>query len=183
MATIGCDKLHYCVMSSAIEETYSTAKPLKGVKEIDINAETKTGNNFFDDGLGETITRLGTITVTLDLADIDSEAQKELLGASIDEKGVLVFSKHDAAPYVALMFRSMLSDEVNYRYVTMYKGKFQIPQDTNKTSGDNVEFNGKKIVGTFMPLEKNGNWKAVIDSGAEAADEVIKTWFTKPYGA
>ncbi|MHC1749472.1 MAG: major tail protein [Cellulosilyticaceae bacterium] len=188
MSTVGCDRLHYAVMKDEKSETYDKPIETKYVKGVDLNPSVEKVNNYYNDGLGETASALKEITVTLDVADLTEKEVADLLGAETDSKGVLISCGEDAPPYVALMFRSLKGDLKNYRYVCLYKGKFSLPQESYQTKGEKLEYQGKKLVGTFMLLDKKidgkRRWKSIIDSDdiGEDISKVIEEWFKAPYG-
>jgi phi13 family phage major tail protein len=72
-----------------------------------------------------------------------------LLGSTVNEDGVLELSASDQAPYVALGFESEKSNGET-RYVWLYKGKFSLPETSNKTKADKPEFQTEKISGVFI---------------------------------
>lgn len=184
MATIGLDNLVYCPMTDEKTESYGAVKPVPGAQEADVNPDVQVKDIFADDGaMVKSIRRFRKAQVTLKIDDIEPEVLVDWLGCSIDDKGVVVHSANDVPKTVAIGFRSM-KDNGEYRNVWLYKGIFQLPQDTSKTLGDNVDEQSKTIVGTFMQRTTDTKWKATLDSDSTAsgAADVIAKWFEKPYG-
>lgn len=183
MATIGLDNLVYCEVTDTKTDTYGTVKPVLGAKEADISPDVQVKEIFLDDGsFHKSIRRFRKAQVTLNVDDLEPEVIQDWLGCKIDNNGALIYSADDKPKTIAIGFRSM-KDNGEYRYVWLYKGTFQLPQETSKTLGDNIDEQSKTIVGTFVQRVKDKNWKTTLDSDStiEGAAAAIKTWFTKPY--
>lgn len=176
---IGLDKLHFAVMTD--EETYTTPKPIPGAIEATITPTTNTATLFADDQADEVATSLGGIEVSLNVKDLPKEIYAELLGATITDDGVLVETKNDVPPYVALGFRSLKSNG-KYRYFWLYKGKFQLSEETYATRTDTPEFQTPTITAQFVPRAKDGKWRARVDEDDTGVDpSVIQNWFNAVY--
>ena len=182
MALIGLDSLHYVVMDDETLETYSSSvKKIPGIIEANIEPTVNTASLYADDGLHETATSLGEITVSLNVAQFPTEVVSELLGHEVDAQGVLVKTSEDVAPYVAIGFRSRKSNG-EYRYKWLFKGKFGLPKEGHKTLEENISYQTETIEGVFMRRHTDKQWEASIDSDDSSVTEsVITNWFTKPY--
>lgn len=183
MATIGLDNLVYCEVTDTKIDTYGTVKPVPGVKEADINPDVQVKDVIADDGdLIKSIRRFRKAQVTLSVDDLEPEVIQDWLGCKIDTNGVLIYSADDKPKTIAIGFRSM-KDNGAYRYVWLYKGTFQLPQETSKTLGDNIDEQSKTIVGTFVQRSTDKRWKSTLDSDAtgDGVASSIKAWFTTPY--
>lgn len=192
MATrIGCDMLHYAVLtteeSATAEPTYGTPKAAPGVMSININPNPSQETLFGDDGPMETAATLGKIEVEIQKNFLTTENRCDLLGHGKDTNGAVVSGDSDIAPWVAIGFRTLLSNG-KYRYVWLYKGKFSEPEESNETKGDAVNFQADTIKGQFVKLNKEYTvgvnktrpWKIDLNEGDEGAKpEAITKWFTK----
>ena len=178
---IGLDKLHYAVMTDETTETYATPKPIPGAIEATITPTTNTATLFADDQADEVATSLGGIEVSLNVKDLPPEIRAELLGAKVNADGVLIESKDDVPPYVALGFRSLKSNG-KYRYFWLYKGKFQLSEETFATRTDTPEFQTPTVTAQFVPRAKDGRWRAWVDEDGTSVDPtVITNWFNAVY--
>lgn len=149
--------------------------------QADVKPSMSKDNFYADDQLAETVTQLGDITVDLEMGHLSTADQAYLLGATINSDGVLEFSAKDQAPYVALGFESQKSNGAT-RYVWLYKGKFSLPETSNKTKQDKTDFQTEKISGVFSPRLSDGKWRAQVDSDDESIGTgVVAGWYTKPY--
>jgi phi13 family phage major tail protein len=176
---VGLKDLYYAVMTN--DETYDAPVRIAGAIEAKITPSSNTATLYADDGPSETVTTLGEIKVELDVKDVPSVAQAALLGHKLNTDGVLLKSSDDIAPYVAVLFRSKKSNG-KYRYVTLYKGKFDLPDQDYKTAEDKPAFQNPKITGTFIKRDKDGLWQAIGDEDETGFDSTKATaWFTSVY--
>jgi phi13 family phage major tail protein len=178
---IGMDKIHYAIMTDEEQETYDTPKPILGAITGTVSPTTNTETLYADDQAWETASALGEIEVELNVADLPREVLADLLGATVDANGVLVQSKSDVAPYVAIGFRSQKSNG-KYRYFWLYKGKFQPNEEEFQTKEDSPSFQTPTITGTFISRQTDGKWRARVDEdGVGVKPEVIQNWFSAVY--
>lgn len=183
MATqIGLSHLHYAVLKSdTAGGTASYDEPVRipGAIEVNINPNPSTETLFADDGPMETATTLGEIEVEINVADLPFEAQAVLLGHTL-ENGVLIRKSADSPPFVALGFRALKSNG-KYRYVWLTKGKFSIPELSNRTKEDGIEFQTPSISASFVKRESDDIW--IVQADEDAADfKGGSSWFTKVFG-
>lgn len=190
MATrIGVSNFHYAIMKTedtlTTPPTYDTVKSAPGIMSININPNASVDTLFADDGPFETATTIGQVEVEVQKNNLTSENKADLLGKTIDTKGGLISSATDIPPWVAVGFRSLKSNG-KYRYVWLYKGKFQDPEDNNETKGDSINWQSDTITGNFVRLvyeqahegKTIAPYKYEMDEEDEAADPTtISTWF------
>jgi phi13 family phage major tail protein len=161
--------------------TYDAVRKIALAVQADIKPSTSTENFYADDQIAETVNQLGEIAVDLELGHLSTADQAYLLGAKVNSEGVLEFSANDQAPYVALGFESEKSNGKT-RYVWLFKGKFSLPETSNKTKSDKPEFQTEKISGVFSPRQFDGKWKVQVDSDDDSIGaNVISNWFTAVY--
>lgn len=180
--TIGLDSIYYAILTkdevTGVE--YETPKRYQGAIQLTSTPTTNTATLYADDQASEVATSMGDITVTLNMKDLPASVAADLLGSEIDENGVLLSSAQDNAPYVAIGFRSLKSDGT-YRYVWLYKGKFQPEQTDIQTKGETPTFQTPTLNATFMPREYDKQWRARVDQGEGVDQTVIDGWFTQVY--
>ena len=187
---IGCDNLVYAVMTT--EDTvdtppvYGEVTPAPGVMSININPNGSQETLFADDGPMDVASTLGRIEVEIQKNELTSTNKADMLGHKIDANGAVVYGDNDVPPWMAIGFRTLKSSG-KYRYVWLYKGKFNEPEDNNETKGDSINFQSDTITGQFTKLnyqydvggEKKRPWKYELDgdSATEASASVIAAWF------
>lgn len=194
MATrIGCDNLVYCLMktedTATVLPVYDTVKPAPGVMHVNINPNGSQETLFADDGPMEVASTLGKIDVEIQKNQLTSENKADLLGHELDEHGGVIYADNDVPPFVAIAFRTLKSNG-KYRYVWLYKGKFNEPEDQNETKGDSINFQSDTISGQFTrlncPITVNNKakkmWKYELDAedAKEGSATIIESWFSKP---
>lgn len=193
MATrIGCDNLVYAIMTTedTVEQApaYGTVTKAPGVMSININPNGSQETLFADDGPMEVASTLGRIEVAIQKNELTTQNKSDLLGHAIDSNGALVYGDSDVPPWVAIGFRTLKSNG-KYRYIWLYKGKFNEPEDNNETKGDSINFQADTINGQFVKLNKSYTvsgksmrpWKYELDEESEnASATAIAGWFTAP---
>lgn len=178
---IGLRDLHYARLTSDDETgtVYGTPEKIVGAITAKISPKTDMQKHYSDDGLTEVASSQGETEVEFGADDLPLQVQADLLGHTLGTDGVLLKNRDDAAPYVALGFRSLKSNG-NFRYVWLYKGKFEAPEEEYQTKGENVEFKTPTIKGIFLPRESDGNWQATGDED-DATFAAGDTWFDAVY--
>jgi phi13 family phage major tail protein len=177
---VGLRDLHYALLTKddTTGVTYETPMHMAGAILAKITAKSNTETLYADDGPAETAVALGEIEVELETKDLSLSDQAALLGHTL-ENGVLLRSAHDLPPYVALGFRSRKSNG-KYRYVWIYKGRFELPEQEFKTQEDKPEFQTPKIKATFIKREFDDLWQAMGDED-ETGFTAGATWFHEVY--
>lgn len=181
--TVGLNNLHYALLTKddSTGITYSAPKKVAGAIEAKISPKVNSAILYADDGAAETASSLGEIEVEINLKSLPSEVQKEILGHTLNTEGVLIKKSDDIAPYLALGFSSQNSDGTT-KYVWLFKGKFELPEENFKTKGENVEFQTPSVKAKFVKRDKDNAWQAQVNSGDTGIDPaVIPAWFTAVY--
>jgi len=174
---VGLSSVHYAIMTEDISTgtTYGTPKPIPGAIAANIEPAVTSTTLYTDDGPDEVANALGEITVTLQVKDLPLETQADLLGYEAPSGGVTIRYADDVAPYVALGFKSLKSDG-DYRYVWLYKGKFESPEENFKTKEENIEFQTPTITGKFVKRVSDDQWQNIGDEG-DTGFTAGDTWF------
>lgn len=178
---IGLKDLYYALLTKDddMAVTYETPAKIAGAINAKISPKVNTSTLYADDGPDEVATALGEIELEMEVKDLPLPVQAALLGHTLGTDGVLIKNASDIAPYVAVGFKSKKSNG-KYRYVWLYKGKFEIQEQEYKTMEDKTEFQTPKIKGTFVKRQKDGAWQAIGDED-ETGFTAGATWFTKVY--
>lgn len=176
MSKIGIRNLHYAKQTT--EDTASSAAvygnitAVPGLVSIEVSPESNTATLYADNGPYETAASMGSVNVSMDLADIDLQTQADLLGHTYNSSTKTLDKKTtDAAPYVALMFEFAMANGKTM-CVKLYKGKFTLPTENGQTKGENVEFQTSSIEASFVQLKNNAMWETVKEyaAGADTSD-------------
>lgn len=159
--------------------TYDAPKILSPAIQAKITPKTNTATQYADDKSVENATTLGEIDVELQTQDVPLQSQADLLGHTIDSKGVLVHSGNDNAPYVAIGFKSLKGDNT-YRFIWLLKGKFEEITEEYKTKSDKVDFATPSLKATFVTRDDD-NWKFIADENNGMDNDVMEHWFDAVY--
>ena len=188
MATVGLDRLFYSKITEDIngDETYSKpqqlAKAISADLEIELNEETL----FADDSAAEVVKEFKSGKLSLGINDIGAAVAGDLVGAMIDDNGVMISQSEGMAAPVAVGFRAKKSNG-KYRYFWLYRVIFGIPATNLATKGDSISFNTPTIEGTIYRRNKiDGQgkhpWKAEVnEDDASVPAATITGWYTAVY--
>jgi phi13 family phage major tail protein len=173
---VGLRDLYYAILTKddSTGVAYQTPVKIAGAITAKISPKSETQTLYADDGPSESVTTLGEIEVELEAKDIPLSVQAALLGHSISN-GILIKNANDTAPYVALGFRSQKSNG-KYRFVWLFKGRFETPEQEYKTKEDKPSFQTPKLKGTFVKRDFDNNWQIIGDED-EAGFTQANTWF------
>lgn len=176
---VGLKDLYYAIQTKDDNTGVAYSAPVKIAGLI--NAKTSPSSEsltlYADDGPSEQIQQLGTISLDLETKDLPLDVQAALLGHSI-VGGVLIKKDTDIAPYVAIGYRSTKSNGKS-RFMWLLKGKFNLPDEEDKTKEDKPSVQTPKISGTFMKRDYDGQWQRVTDEDLASFVPATGTnWFT-----
>lgn len=185
MATIGLKDLYYSIITedSSGNETYGTPVKLAPAISANLSQERSTAQLYADDQVEDDLDEFAKGTISLNVSAISDAVAAILTGSTVDSNGCLVDTDVDAAPYVAIGFRSPTSKGKN-RYVWLYRVKFTVPNDSFATKGESVSFNTPTIEGTFYKRHKADSrgrhpWRYSVTEGeSQSSASTITAWFT-----
>lgn len=187
MSTIGLDSLYYATITenTSGEETYGTPARLAKAINCDLSVELAEAILYADDAAAEVIKTFKEGKLSLGVDDIGIDKAKDLTGATVDDKGVLVSTGEDIGSPVAIGFRAMKPNG-KYRYFWLYRVQFGVPATNLQTKGDSITFQTPTIEGTVMTRHKavNGKhpWKSEVTEGdTGVTSTTITGWFTSVY--
>lgn len=186
MATIGLDKLFYAPITEDANgnETYGTPVQLAKAMTADLSIELNEATLFADDGQAEAVKEFKSGTLSLGIDDIGNDVAAALVGAKVDQNGVLISSGDDVSNYVAIGFRAKKANG-KYKYYWLYRVLFGVPATNLATKGDSITFSTPTIEGTILQRNKLDGlnkhpWKAeVTEDGTNTA--IINAWYDSVY--
>ena len=158
------------------------AKAISADLEIELNEATL----FADDSAAEVVKEFKSGKLSLGINDIGAAVAGDLVGAVIDDNGVVISQGEGMPSPVAVGFRAKKSNG-KYRYFWLYRVIFGIPATNLATKGDSISFNTPTVEGTIFrrnKLDGQGKhpWKAEVnedDTSVLAA--TITGWYTAVY--
>lgn len=176
---IGLKDIHIAVMTKddSTEVTYQSPVKLERAISARVSPRVTSENIYSDDTVEDVISSFEGIEVEIETNQLSLDSRAKLQGAKI-VKGVLIESKDDIAPTIAIGFRSKKSNG-KYRYVWLLKGKFELSSDEYDTEGEKPQPKTAKLNGTFFARDFDGNFRFIADEDALDIDPtIISSWFT-----
>lgn len=141
---------------------------LPGLRQMTITANQNSAVIYAENRQWDSENALGDIDVSFDFVSIMTEHYAKLLGKKLAANGGIIENANDEPPYIAIMGEKTLTSGV-IEYITLFKGKLNIPEDTAKTKEGNTEYQTKTLTGKFMTLP-SGIWKHFVRSDDEGFD-------------
>ena len=179
----GIDSVYYAKVLSDTREaiTFDEPKYLAPIAELGKTTEASSEAHYYDNKALISLSSEGADEVTLSLSAIPIDVLADITGKYFDESLGMMSENAGIAPDIALLYRTKGTDG-EYRYVTRYKMKASIPEETVATEDDGTEGNGQELtltgVSTVYEFTKGGSAKAVVVDTRFALADVSK-WFTE----
>lgn len=179
----GIDSVYYAKVVSDTKDaiTFGEPKYLAPVAELGKTTEASSEAHYYDNKALISLSSEGADELTLSLSAIPIDVLADITGKYFDESLGMMSENAGIAPDIALLYRTKGTDG-EYRYVTRYKMKASIPEETVATEDDGTEANGQELtltgVSTVYEFTKGGSAKAVVvDTRYDLAD--VSNWFTE----
>ena len=180
MSVVGLEKLYIAPLTndSSTSLTYGTPVYYPGVQEIGIKPKQNTEKQYAENILWDQATAFDSADVDIAQADLTSAQRAALLGQTIASAGGVYAKGSDVPPYVALLYKANLSGG-GYRYGVLYKGAFNLPEDSMKTQEGKPTFQAPKLTAIFQPAQYNSMWEYHVDTtDPNCPVDIADTWFT-----
>lgn len=135
-----------------------------------------------DNPTWELLSTLDALDVALQVGSLGKEVQALVMGQTIDDNGILLQASNDAAPWVAMGFKSARTDGTD-ELVWLYKGKFKPSDSTFHTKErGTVNWNTPTINATFGPRDSDKRIMATGSQGDEdVTEETVSAFFASVY--
>lgn len=157
--------------------TYEVPSKLERAISAKLTPKSNSENIYSDDTVEDVITAFEGVDVEIEINQLSLESRAKLQGSKV-VTGVLIESKDDIPPTIALGFRSKKNNG-KYRYVWLLKGKFELASDEYDTEGEKPQPKSAKLKGTFYARNYDGNYRFIADEDAVGVDQtLIVGWFT-----
>ena len=179
MAKIGLKNFKYSVLDE--EDNVTEPKSLGKAVSCKVSIDKNEAILYADDGVAESDYSFKKGTITLEVDEDADEVFAELLGHAVasdtENKGEVVRSANDVAPYVAVgrVLTKVVNGARKYKVEFLHKVKFKEPDADEATKGESVEFKTNSIEGAVVTLA-NGDWSKskTFDTEAEASAYLAK---------
>jgi phi13 family phage major tail protein len=176
---IGLRDIHIAVLTQDDNTgvVYDTPVKLERAISARLTPKMSSENIYSDDTVEDVITAFEGVDVEIEVNQLSLDSRAKLQGAKVI-KGVLIESKEDIPPTLALGFKSKKNNG-KYRYVWLLKGKFELASDEYDTEGEKPQPKSAKLKGTFFARDYDGNFRFIADEDATGIDQtIIDGWFT-----
>ncbi|MBU3153897.1 major tail protein [Clostridium estertheticum] len=162
---------------TSVGATYEVPKKLERSIKATLKPKTTQTKLYSDDTIEEVVNAFDSIDVEIEVNQLSIESRAMLQGSKV-VKGVLIETKNDIAPTVAMAFKAKKSNG-KYMYVWLYKGSFEITEDTFESSEDKLKDQTAKLKATFYAREFDGAYRLIADEDAKDFEATTATtWFT-----
>lgn len=179
--TIGLKDLFVAPLTESADgelEEFGDTRRLAEAISADLSTSILEGILYADDRPSEVVKKFDKGSLKLNVKDLTPEDTAFLLGQKINKDGVIFAGGDDDPPYVAIGFRAEKTGG-KFRYLWLYKVKFQPFSESFKTQNGSISFNTPVIEGTISKLKSNNQWKA--DYTGVEGDGIASDWFKSVY--
>ena len=173
---IGVSDLHVAKLLTDVDgtgATYDAPEKLAGVLTVGLQPQVVEGDFYADDKISESYSSISSFEITINPELLTPEQEAMLLGKELDGNDGVITTSSSSAPYFAVMFKSLKSDNT-YRSQVVYKVKFSTPEETYNTKGDSIEYQTPTINGKAIPRDAD-------DIITYKTDEAIATFMDAVY--
>jgi phi13 family phage major tail protein len=180
---IGVEDVRFCKITSddstgLVYDTTTYKAP--GVVEIALSWQVTNEKLAADDNPAwEIMNSVDYVDITLTIASVSNAMKAFLLGHATDVSGGIVVSTNDAAPSVAMGFKTLRADG-KFDYCWFYKGQFVNSDETFRTKEQGkTNWQTPKITGTFAATHYNGRISNHVSEGDPSVTEAyLSTYLT-----
>lgn len=179
--TIGLRDISFSKLLTDIKKTEATYGPVKKYERsvsAKLTPKTNSDTSYSDDEVEDIITIFSQVDVEIELNQLSVATRAFLQGSKVIN-GILIENKDDQAPYVYMAFKAKKANGA-FRYVCLYKGKFELVSDDHQTQEEKIKQGTAKLKGTFICREFDGNYRLIADSddnGVVVAD--LEKWLVE----
>ncbi len=160
---IGLKDFHVAKITEDLEAgtTYEDVVRLERAISGKITPKVTNEKIYSDDEVEEVLSKFDSCEIEIEINQLSLKSRALLQGATLI-KGELIEKDGDVAPEVAIGFRSIKTNG-KYKYVWLYKGKFELAEDEYATQTDKVESKTPKLKGTFFARVSDKAWRITAD--------------------
>lgn len=179
---IGVKNLHVNMLltdKSGDKATYGPSIAIPWIRQMQIQPQNQEETLYGDNAAVDVASLISQYNLTVETAALPLEYRALLLGHSYDETtGIIVQSKDDVAPYLAVSFESTKANGKR-RFVTFTKVKFQEPEDNYQTESDSINYATPSMPARAIYRDSDGVSVRQADEEATGfKPETATTWYT-----
>lgn len=156
---------------------YGAVKKMSEAMQIQLTPSVATGELYGDGVKQSSIAKLTGIVGVFDVTKIPINVRAEILGNKY-ENGVLIESKDDIPPYIAVGYKVPQDMPGVAEYIWLLKGRAQPYGSTIQQTTENINYSTDTITIDFVTREFDGAIKHSADSADSTfTKEMADTWF------
>lgn len=176
MAKINIDKLYLApVTKDEVGEgnlVFGDPEYIKGVQQINVEANTNTSKMYAEGILAEQDTTLEDVAISFDLAYFTNAQYAKYLGHHLAAQGGVFALEDDAPPDVAILIQYTISGN-KHGYKVYYKGNLTEPNNQIQQKEGEINYQNYTVESTFQPLKNNGMWSYGVEEDDPDCPETI----------
>ena len=176
----GLSNVHYAVATIGSDNTatYGTMKAIKGAVNISLDPQGDTNNFFADNIVYYTSVSNNGYEGDLEVAKINEDFLKDILGFKADSNGVLYEDADAPVVHFALAFQ--FEGDVSAKRHVMYNCVATRPSVAGATKEESIEPQTETVTITATSISALG--KNVIKASANTSESTAyNSWFTSVY--
>lgn len=156
--------------------TLGSTTDLPGLMTLDITMTSATGELYGDGAKVSQTSKITGATVKIGLNKISTAAKADLLGATIDNKGVLVVKTTDVVPKIAL-YAETEEDDGKKEQMWFLVGKAEPQGLSASQSTSSITYSTDELTINFVRREKDMAVYKMIDTSDTGVTESTSTAF------
>ncbi len=160
---IGVKDLHLAILTQDDDAGVAYEAPLKikDTMKISMNPKAAKEKIYADNKVAEILSSFESCDVEIAIKDLPLSIRAKFLGHKM-ENGVMIESKSDTPPDLAMGFISNKSNKKN-RYVWLLKGQAELYGEDHETEENQPKPQHPKIKFTFYPRGYDEEWRRIAD--------------------
>lgn len=184
---IGLDNLYVALITQDDASGYAAETPqyLAPSAEASQEPESSFEVQYADNQAYDVMTAEGPTKITLNVTGMGLQMLATITGRVYDASKGIMLDNAGAAPFCALMFRSLKSNNKN-RYYCFLKGKFSMPKEEVATLADKpdpktlqMEFTAIKTVYKWTVNSVTDSFKRIVGDDDATNFTAGPTWFSQ----
>jgi phi13 family phage major tail protein len=157
---------------------YGAVEKLERSVSAKITPKSNSENLYSDDSIEDVAVNFSQVDVEIEVNQLSIPSRAKIFNSKV-VNGILIENSDDVttAPYMALIFKSKKLNG-SYRYVCLYKGKWELVEDDYNTEEDKIKTSTAKIKGTFMARTFDNVYKVMADGDDPTTNvQDLEKWF------
>lgn len=156
--------------------TIDTPKALPGLMTIDVTMLSASGELYGDGALVSKLAKITGATVKLGLNKIPTAVKADILGANVDDKGILTVTTEDVIPRIAIYCETE-QDDGKKEQMWFLAGQAEPIGVSGQQATSSVNYSTEELTVNFIRRLKDKAVYKLIDTSDEGIDSATSTAF------